>query len=222
MEKNKLREIQKELIICEKPSSYLEEIKDSLRNTPLDALLILQNTEQNLKYHPEGNVWNHVMQVIDTAVKVKEFANDKESLIMGALLHDVGKGPTTKKNKQGRWISYNHDVEGVKLAEKILDYYNYENDEKSKILNLIKYHMHHLYIIQDLPFAKTKEMIKDVDLNDMILLFISDRLGRGQLEDNKKAKEIEDIKKVISILEENYNLDLKNIKEKVKKIEKII
>lgn len=201
MEKNKLREIQKELIICEKPSSYLEEIKDSLRNTPLDALLILQNTEQNLKYHPEGNVWNHVMQVIDTAAKVKEFANDKESLMMGALLHDV---------------------EGVKLAEKILDYYNYENDEKSKILNLIKYHMHHLYIIQDLPFAKTKEMIKDVDLNDMILLFISDRLGRGQLEDNKKAKEIEDIKKVISILEENYNLDLKNIKEKVKKIEKII
>ena len=197
MEKNKLREIQKELIICEKPSSYLEEIKDSLRNTPLDALLILQNTEQNLKYHPEGNVWNHVMQVIDTAAKVKEFANDKESLMMGALLHDVGKGPTTKKNKQGRWISYNHDVEGVKLAEKILDYYNYENDEKSKILNLIKYHMHHLYIIQDLPFAKTKEMIKDVDLNDMILLFISDRLGRGQLEDNKKAKEIEDIKKVI-------------------------
>ena len=175
MEKNKLREIQKELIICEKPSSYLEEIKDSLRNTPLDALLILQNTEQNLKYHPEGNVWNHVMQVIDTAAKVKEFANDKESLMMGALLHDVGKGPTTKKNKQGRWISYNHDVEGVKLAEKIL-----------------------------------------------ILLFISDRLGRGQLEDNKKAKEIEDIKKVISILEENYNLDLKNIKEKVKKIEKII
>ena len=188
MEKNKLREIQKELIICEKPSSYLEEIKDSLRNTPLDALLILQNTEQNLKYHPEGNVWNHVMQVIDTAAKVKEFANDKESLMMGALLHDVGKGPTTKKNKQGRWISYNHDVEGVKLAEKILDYYNYENDEKSKILNLIKYHMHHLYIIQDLPFAKTKEMIKDVDLNDMILLFISDRLGRGQLEDNKKSK----------------------------------
>ena len=119
MEKNKLREIQKELIICEKPSSYLEEIKDSLRNTPLDALLILQNTEQNLKYHPEGNVWNHVMQVIDTAAKVKEFANDKESLMMGALLHDVGKGPTTKKNKQGRWISYNHDVEGVKLANKI-------------------------------------------------------------------------------------------------------
>ena len=31
MEKNKLSEIQKELIICEKPSSYLEEIKDSFK-----------------------------------------------------------------------------------------------------------------------------------------------------------------------------------------------
>ena len=61
------------------------------------------------------------MQEIDTAAKVKEIANDKESLKMGALLHDVGKGPTTKKNKQGRWISYNHDVEGVKLAENILE-----------------------------------------------------------------------------------------------------
>ena len=47
----------------------------------MDALLILQNTEQNLKYHPEGNVWNHVMQVIDTAAKVKEFANHVLTMI---------------------------------------------------------------------------------------------------------------------------------------------
>ena len=47
-------------------------------------------------------------------------------------------------------------------------------------------------------------------------------MGRGNFEKHKKEDEINDIKKVISILEENYNLDLKNIKEKVKKIEKII
>ena len=222
MEKNKLREIQNELLIYEKPSIYLEEIKDSLKNTPLEILITLEKIEQNKEYHPEGNVWNHLKQVVDTAAKIKDFANDKGTFMLGALLHDLGKSTTTKRNKQGRLISYNHDTEGEKIADKILTYYDYKNDEKERILNLVKYHMHHLYIIQDLPFAKTKEMIKDVDLNDMILLFISDRLGRGQLEDNKKAKEIEDIKKVISILEENYNLDLKNIKEKVKKIEKII
>lgn len=222
MEVNRLRKIQDNLLIYNKPSTYLEEIKPSLKNTPLEPLINLEKVEQNKKYHPEGNVWNHLKQVVDIAAKVKEYANDKGTFMLGALLHDLGKGTTTKKNKQGRIISYNHDTEGEKIVDKILTYYGYEKCEKQRILNLVKYHMHHLYIIQDLPFAKTKEMIKDVDLNDMILLFISDRLGRGQLEDNKKAKEIEDIKKVISILEENYNLDLKNIKEKVKKIEKII
>ena len=52
--------------------------------------------------------------------------------------------------------------------------------EQAKIFNLVKYHMHHFYIIKNLPYAKTDEMIKNVELNDMILIFISDRLRRGQ------------------------------------------
>ena len=82
--------------------------------------------------------------------------------------------------------------------------------------------MHHLYIIKNLPFAKTEKLVKEVDLNDMILMFVSDRLGRGQVEKEKKLNEIEDIQKVIEILEVNYSLDLKEIKEKVEKIKKYI
>ena len=47
-------------------------------------------------------------------------------------------------------------------------------------------------------------------------------MGRGNFEKHKKEEEINDIKKVISILENNYILNLKVIKENVKKIEKII
>ena len=222
MEVNKLKEIQENLLICDKPSIYLEEIKTSLKNTPLEVLIDLEKIEQNKKYHPEGNVWNHLKQVVDVAAKIKDYANDKESLMLGALLHDLGKGTTTKKNKQGRLISYNHDIEGEKIADKLLTYYGYKDDEKEKILNLVKYHMHHLYIIKNLPFAKTGEMIKNVDLNDMILMFVSDRLGRGQVEKEKKLNEIEDIEEVIRILERNYDLDLKEIKEKIQKIKKFI
>lgn len=222
MEANILKEIQRNLVIDEKPSLYLEKIKDLLKDTPLEILLKLEKTEQNRQYHPEGNVWNHLMQVVDTAAKIREYANDKESFMLGVLLHDVGKSTTTKKNKQGRWISYNHDTEGDKIANRILTYYNYNEDEKVRILNLVKYHMHHLYIIKNLPFARTKEMVESVDLNDMILMFVSDRLGRGQVEKEKKLNEIDDIGKVIQILESNYSLDLKNIKEKIEKIKKII
>lgn len=221
MEGNKLKEIQENLLIYDKPSIYLEEIKDSLKNTPLESLINLEKIEQNKKYHPEGNVWNHLKQVVDAAAKIKDYANDKSSFMLGALLHDLGKGTTTKKNKQGKLISYNHDIEGEKIADKILTYYDYKDDEKKRVLNLIKYHMHHLYIIKNLPFAKTDQLVKEVDLNDMILMFVSDRLGRGQVEKEKKLSEIEDIQKVIKILEVNYDLKLDEIKEKVEKIKKL-
>lgn len=222
MEENLLKEIQRNLVVNEKPSLYLEKIKDSLEDTPLNILLKLEKIEQNKQYHPEGNVWNHLMQVVDTAAKVRVYANDKESFMLGALLHDVGKSTTTKKNKQGRLISYNHDTEGEKIVRDILTYYKYSDDEKRRILNLVKYHMHHLYIIKSLPFAKTDEMVNVADLNDIILIFVSDRLGRGQVEKEKKLNEIDDVEKVIQILESNYNLDLKNIKEIIEKIKKII
>ena len=222
MEVNKLKEIQENLLICDKPSIYLEEIKTSLKNTPLEVLIDLEKIEQNKKYHPEGNVWNHLKQVVDTAAKIKDYANDKGTFMLGALLHDLGKGTTTKKNKQGRLISYNHDTEGEKIADKLLTYYGYKDEEKQRILNLVRYHMHHLYIIKNLPFAKTNELVKDVDLNDMVLMFVSDRLGRGQVEKEKKLSEIEDIEEVIRILERNYDLDLKEIKEKIQKIKKFI
>ena len=222
MEVNKLKEIQENLLIYDTPSIYLEEIKSSLKNTPLEVLINLEKIEQNKQYHPEGNVWNHLKQVVDTAAKIKDFANYKASLMLGALLHDLGKGVTTKKNKQGKLISYNHDIEGERIADRLLTYYDYKDDEKKRILNLIKYHMHHLYIIKNLPFAKTNELVKEVDINDMILMFVSDRLGRGQVEKEKKLNEIEDVQKVIKILEDNYDLKLNEIKEKIQKIKKII
>ena len=163
MEVNRLRKIQDNLLIYNKPSTYLEEIKPSLKNSPLEPIINLEKVEQNKKYHPEGNVWSHLKQVVDIAAKVKEYANDKGTFMLGALLHDLGKGTTTKKNKQGRIISYNHDIEGEKIVDKILTYYGYEKCEKQRILNLVKYHMHHLYIIKNLPFAKTSELVKNVD-----------------------------------------------------------
>lgn len=49
----------------------------------------LENVKQNLKYHPEGDVLYHSLQVFDLARD--ELAYDEEFLT-AALLHDVGKG----------------------------------------------------------------------------------------------------------------------------------
>ena len=191
MEVNKLKEIQENLLICDKPSIYLEEIKTSLKNTPLEVLIDLEKIEQNKKYHPEGNVWNHLKQVVDTAAKIKDYANDKGSFMLGALLHDLGKGTTTKKNKQGRLISYNHDTEGEKIADKLLTYYGYKDEEKQRILNLVRYHMHILYVIKNLPFARTRQMKKEACIQDVALLGYCDRMGRTGANEAEERETIE-------------------------------
>ena len=109
MEKKIFEEIKEHLLKDEKPSIYLNSIKNKLVGTPLEILAQLETVEQEKKYHPEGNVWNHVMLVTDKAAELREYSNDPESLMMAALLHDTGKKIATRKNKSGRLISYDHD-----------------------------------------------------------------------------------------------------------------
>ena len=52
-------------------------------------LLPLENVKQHPKYHPEGDVLYHSLQVFDLACD--EMPYDEEFLL-AALLHDVGKG----------------------------------------------------------------------------------------------------------------------------------
>ena len=60
----------------------------------------------------------------------------------------------------------------------------------------------------DAALKHAEEMIKDVELNDMILLFISDRLGRGQKRKDDIEKELSDVKTIIGILKKKYNVDI--------------
>ncbi|MEI3368192.1 MAG: HD domain-containing protein [Clostridium sp.] len=208
MKKELLEKITDHLLTDIKPSTYVKSIEDDLWGTPLQIINELKTVEQSPKYHPEGNVYNHVMLVVDKAAQIRSLANSKKEFMLASLLHDVGKKVATKKNIKGKYTSYNHDKIGEKIVNDILVQYDINNIEREKIVNLVKYHMHHLYILKSLPYENTEEMIKDVELNDMILLFISDRLGRGQKRKDDIEKELSDVKTIIGILNKKYNVDI--------------
>ena len=92
---NELNEI---LLKSNKPSDDFKRLilEGKFNKYPLNKINMLQNIDQNLKYHPEGNVLNHIFLVIDNASKYKEFSKDKKVFMWSELLHDIGKLTTTK------------------------------------------------------------------------------------------------------------------------------
>ena len=55
------------------PSCYLNEIYEDpdFQKYPFDMLHKLKSVEQSPKYHPEGNVWNHTLLVVNEAARVR-------------------------------------------------------------------------------------------------------------------------------------------------------
>jgi len=114
-------EINNHLLQDNKPSLYLKKLlrEDAFKEYPFSLLYQLQFTKQSPVHHPEGNVWNHTLMVVDEAAIRKGLSKDSRVFMWAALLHDIGKPATTKINKE-KITAYNHDKEGAKLAYEIL------------------------------------------------------------------------------------------------------
>jgi tRNA nucleotidyltransferase (CCA-adding enzyme) len=183
-------EIDKHIMLDPRPSDFLEIVfKDNkLNEYPFTMLSDLAKIEQNKKYHPEGNVWNHVLMVVDEAASRRIQSNDSRVLMWSALLHDIGKGPTTKV-RNGRVTSYNHERVGKKMAREFLSQFTEDKDFIDKVSKMVRWHMEALFIAKSLPFANVEEMLKDVPLEEISLLNLSDRLGRGEMSKAKAEDE---------------------------------
>lgn len=174
---------------------------------PFTLLGALAKTEQEYKHHPEGNVWNHTMLVIDQCAKYKSYSEDARAFMWAGLLHDLGKATTTKIRK-GRINSYDHDRASKILAENFFMEFQEDKEFIVKVINLVRWHMQILYVLRKLPFADIGHMLEDVSLEEIALLSLCDRLGRGELTEEKIKTEVQNV--------ENFKLQCNNLNSKVK------
>lgn len=176
-----------------KPSEELERLitEGYLDKEPFNKIKNLNNIEQNSKYHPEGSVLKHVFLVVDLASKYKKYSNDEKVFMWAALLHDIGKLTTTRVRKN-KITSYNHDIEGEEIAMDILNELT-DDDFKQKVSKLVRWHMQPLFYDKNLPFFQPQDMINDVEYKEVALLSLCDRLGRGNLDEDRIKDEKERI-----------------------------
>lgn len=59
-----------------------------------------------------------------------------------------------------------------------MESYYEDNRFIDKVSNMVKYHMHMLYVLRKLPFGNSSKMLEEIEINDIALLCRCDRLGR--------------------------------------------
>lgn len=204
---NYYEEFTNHLMEDEKPSVYfnkLVEDKEYPHIYPFDIIYNLKNIDQNPKYHPEGNVWNHTMEVIDEAAKRKSMSSNPRGFMWAAFFHDIGKISTTKVRK-GRITSYDHDKVGGDMIKEILISFGILPEDKlyKYIYSLVRLHMQVLHVVKDNEFADYDLILKSGFYRDVALLGLCDRLGRGQKTQEEIEKEEKNIETFIRKCE-NY------------------
>jgi predicted nucleotidyltransferase len=120
-------------------------------------LLPLENVQQPARYHPEGDVLYHSLQVFELARDQRPY---DEEFLLAALLHDIGKG-IDPADHVGAALSALDDL----------------ITERTKFL--IEHHMHaHDYRTGTLPGKLRRELEASPDFEDLMLLRELDDRGR--------------------------------------------
>jgi HD domain len=120
-------------------------------------LLPLEEVQQAPRYHPEGDVLYHSLQVFELA---REHRPYDEEFLLAALLHDIGKGLDRAE----------HVAAGLSALEGLIT-------ERTRFF--IEHHMHaHDYRAGTLPAKIRRRLESDPDFDDLMLLRQLDDAGR--------------------------------------------
>lgn len=161
----------------------------AFERSPFSILTRQRVTPQSPVHHPEGNVWNHTLLVVNRAAAHKTFSQNPRVFMWTALLHDIGK-PDTTKSRRGRITAYDHDRVGAELARMLLEQVMTEKPFIEAVVALVRYHMQPLYVVKGLPFQDIAGMKVHTRIPEVALLSYCDRLGRGATDRRAEAQQI--------------------------------
>ena len=105
-------------LLTEKPSIFFDILKQSnVLDVHFKEVYNLIGALQPKKYHPEGDVYNHTMIVLDKVAEyTKNYCDERKLEIrFGALAHDLGKGETPKEEYPHHYL---HEVRGEEVVIK--------------------------------------------------------------------------------------------------------
>ena len=180
--------------------------RGSLERAFPDIAAAMKATQQNPKYHAEGDVWEHTMMVCECLARDPDFrgcsVRVQRELFLAALFHDIGKTKTTVL-KNGEWTSPNHAIVGAHMVRDMLmrEYGLSGSRERQSfretVCFLIRCHMAAPYIMESadparklIRLAANGELADDFTLKHLLILSRADSSGKISEDDSKSGESV--------------------------------
>ena len=103
----------------------------------------------------------HTLQVVENTYMV----TDKSYLRLASILHDIGKAPTKRFDKQIGWTFHNHEFVGSKMVKKIFKRLQLDEDQLDYVICIVKQH------------GKMKELTENKQVSDSAIRRFAKEIG---------------------------------------------
>ena len=145
----------------------------------------LVGCQQDMDWHPEGDVWTHNNMVIDAAAEIVRreqlSTGDALSIMLGALCHDFGK-PGTTEFVDGRWRSHGHEEAGLVPTRSFLSRIGLAKGMQVKIERLVADHLFpsiHAGTATDSAVRRLAKRLQPATIEELVLVSEADQRGRA-------------------------------------------
>ncbi len=173
-------ELNKALLKADKPSVFFEVLRSvGALKVHFSEIGMLSGIPQDPVFHPEGDVWEHTMKVLDAGALYRDRLLNPRYFMLSCLCHDLGKISTTEITN-GRIHSYNHESAGLEAAGRFLQRFTNESQLIKYVLNMVLLHMKPYVMVKAGSSVKSMNKLFDDSIDPKALIYLSscDNYGR--------------------------------------------
>ena len=136
-------------------------------------ILEMKGLPQGLPSAPRGDLWAHVMEVLNLIGPTPSFP-----LALGTLLHDIGK-PRTMDRSEEKFTFYHHEHVGARMADEMALRLKLSNAERERVVWLVEKHQYLAEATRMRP-SKLKAVLGEPGIRELLTLHRADALASGK------------------------------------------